>query len=158
MRTWGGLAGQLTLLQPVVGLFLRRDDLAAAHPRGQAGNAILAGFIASGSGEDRPEIGFVEIPENASSFPVIRTQGRLSEYVSLLGSERKPLDGGRVIPRDILPGRIASAQSELSVGVALHRKLAQSIQIVLGAMAFGLGVWWVGRGCYLRLRTALTRT
>src|SRR6266404_1283831 len=82
------MAGEIA--QPVVSLMLRCQHLAPAHAGGENGNPVFAGLISAGLCQYGPIIGLGQILWHAPTGPVVRTQSRLGQDVSLLRRQREP--------------------------------------------------------------------
>src|SRR5438552_15928916 len=112
-------------LQPLIGIFLSGDNLAAGHARGENSDPILAGLVASSLSKNGPEVCFGEVLRSASARPVICAECRLGYDMSPFGGYGKPANGFGVFRRNVLSGGIVSSQSELGRGLPLLGQASQ---------------------------------
>lgn len=118
------------LLEPIIGLLLRANDFGAGKARDKDGGAVLASLIASGLGENRPEVGLVEILVHTECVPVVSTECALGDNVALLRGTRKPTYGFGVILNHTVSGGIMRAHRELRSGITIVRESTEGVQVV----------------------------
>src|SRR5438270_1191546 len=106
------------LFQEVVGGFLNGLRLGARQLRSHKRHTNLAGLLAAGPCQKRPEVRLGHILGSAVSEPIIGAQSILRPHMTLLCCLQEPMQRRRVVLKHTRPGGVASGERNLLVGIA----------------------------------------
>jgi len=100
-------------VHPTISLLHYFEHVGPAHLRSEQFKASLADFVAAGAGQERPEVGLLQILGNASSHPVAGSEYGLRADVAVVGCASKPLRGLLVVARNVAAVRILGSKGKL---------------------------------------------
>ncbi len=112
-------------LQPGASLLLNGDCLGPSHVRGQDCGQSLAVVVATGAGQDNPEVGFIQVLGHAASAPVKGTQSELGADISLLSGFGEPAKRFFLVEFHTFAGSVTKTERIFGGGIALLGRLLQ---------------------------------